>query len=594
MREKNILYSWKEIAEYLQCNKKTCSRWEKHLGLPILRFDARSKRSSVFAYKADLDQWLIQKKQVLEQNKMEGGQSKKIYGAAAGVAILTILALALISLRKSPSLFANVPTIAVAPFQYVDSSGYDQYLCEGITKEIIKNLSVTESLKIIPLPASFAAKNSPREITQMADEIKADYVLRGELKKENDQLCMFVEMSRGETGKIFWAKVFKEPVEKLTACLGDVARNIYEQLKIPKPLLPDQSVMDGLIQKFEAMDMFLKGNYILSHLEGDEKDPWKLYHQGSYYSNLGDEEANELAIKLFEQAIDTDARFAPAYLGLARCYTNYVNFNWHYDIGWLNKAEELANKAQALTPNLAEYFSLRIEICLIKQAYFEGDQSRQYSELAKEALVRYPYDAQLNSIVGYCHFMKYGKEGNEAEFKEALNFKEKAFWADPFSLKNIVYSELLMLKKEFDKALRVCSMINNNLPSPIVEFRLGEIYYFRGDLDKSEIIFKRFETPVGAKVCALHYLGMIEARRKNWEKALQIIKEIELLKPEKFVAFEDKLRLASIYAGLGQEKSARALLNSFYSDEKINKNRFVFKKYMEIDRNFENLRISSF
>ena len=58
-KKENLLLSWKEIAAYLDCNVRTCLRWEKKHGLPVHRVDEKS-RATVFAYKEELDDWLVQ------------------------------------------------------------------------------------------------------------------------------------------------------------------------------------------------------------------------------------------------------------------------------------------------------------------------------------------------------------------------------------------------------------------------------------------------------------------------------------------------------------------------------------------------------
>ena len=59
VKKENLLSSWKEIAAYLDCNVRTCLRWEKNHGLPVHRIDPTS-RSTVFAYTEELDEWLVQ------------------------------------------------------------------------------------------------------------------------------------------------------------------------------------------------------------------------------------------------------------------------------------------------------------------------------------------------------------------------------------------------------------------------------------------------------------------------------------------------------------------------------------------------------
>jgi len=56
------LDSWKEIAEYVNREIRTCQRWEKELGLPVYRINNKSTHSKVFAFKSEIDQWFKKKK----------------------------------------------------------------------------------------------------------------------------------------------------------------------------------------------------------------------------------------------------------------------------------------------------------------------------------------------------------------------------------------------------------------------------------------------------------------------------------------------------------------------------------------------------
>jgi tetratricopeptide (TPR) repeat protein len=186
--------------------------------------------------------------------------------------------------------------------------------------------------------------------------------------------------------------------------------------------------------------------------------------------------------------------------------------------------------------------------------------------------------------------MRFGEEGDEADFKKALEYKEKSFWLNPYELNNLVYAELLMLNKEFNKAIEVCNIVEKQDYSLMAKFRLGEIYYYLGDLDSSKAIFQQFNlTSLGIKIDSLFHLGMIHSQRGEGEKALEIIDDISLISPQEFVLY-DYFRLASIYMGLGMKKSGYNSLESFFNKLISKKMRFVWLKYIDIERNFDRVR----
>jgi len=186
--------------------------------------------------------------------------------------------------------------------------------------------------------------------------------------------------------------------------------------------------------------------------------------------------------------------------------------------------------------------------------------------------------------------MRFGEEGNEANFKKALHYKEKSFWLNPYGLNNLIYAELLMLNKEFYKAIDICNIVEKHDSSLMAKFRLGEIYYYLGDLDSSKAIFQQFDTAaLDLKIGSLFHMGMICSQRGEREKALKIIDDISLISPREYVLY-DYFRSASIYLSLGMKELGYKHLRSFLNKPTIIKMRYVFLKYIDIEKNFDRVR----
>lgn len=589
--EEEILDSWKAISNYLEKDIRTCSRWEKKLGLPIHRYDDSSSRSKVFAYKSEIDQWLKQRAVKKEIEKKSLWENRWVI---AGLLLLSLVAIRFafmlfpkwISSLRSPE---NL-SIAVFPFENHNSSEYDEYFSEGITNEIIQNITRLSELKVIP--AKPPAKNLQRSESpeDMAEDLGVDFFLKGRMEKNGDKIRLYVQLIRAKDEQNIWDGKFDGRLEDIFAIQENICKKINEILRIAKTQKGESASPKGGTHDYEAYDAYLKGSYILSRLSDESDDTWKLYHQGKYYWGKCTKESNELAINLFNQAIKIDSRFALAYIGLAHCYANYVNLFWDYNRIWLDKAEDLLKKARTISADLPEYYSTLIEIYLLKESCFNEETKGMAFELAQEGIQLFPNDAQLNSIVGYCYFQKYGEEGHEADFERALEYKEKSFWLNPYAISNIVYAEFLMLNRDFHKALEVCNVIERNDPSLMARFRLGEIYYYMGELEKSKAIFQEFENAVlGLKIHSLLYLGMIAAQQGKKDEALGIVEEVKRISPEKFI-MTDYLKISSIYMALGMEDLGLKYLEIFFYKYPAKKIAFIYYRYINIDKNFDNVR----
>jgi tetratricopeptide (TPR) repeat protein len=177
-------------------------------------------------------------------------------------------------------------------------------------------------------------------------------------------------------------------------------------------------------------------------------------------------------------------------------------------------------------------------------------------------------------------------------FNKALELNEESYYLRPYHVNNIRYAELLMLNREYERALTVCSGIQGGEASFMADYRTGEIYYYMGELDSSKAVFLQFEdaNDVDFNIGSLFYLGMIAAQRGDTSEAERILKKIKVIAPKEFDYFEDKIKIASIYMGIGKEELGYDYLQALFSKDKTYKTRYISLKYIEIDKNFDNYR----
>jgi tetratricopeptide (TPR) repeat protein len=429
-----------------------------------------------------------------------------------------------------------------------------------------------------------------QDAEMFGQKFRPDYLVMGEIGQEKDKIYLSISLIRVEDNKNLWNASYESDQDDILNISQSISHQIHEQLnvKVDEALFDQQN--RGKASDFLAFDTVLKGNFVLNRIAEQDDGPWKLYHQGHYYLGKFTQEDNEVAISFFNQAIEIDSNYALAYIGLAQCYTNYVNFWWDSGIEWLNTAEAMLEKAQEISPSLPEYYTTLIKIYLLREDFFNESMSEVVFELAKESIAKYPNQPQLNSVTGYCYLKKFGESGDQKDFEKALEYNERSFLLNPSSLNNIKFAELLMLKRKFYEAMEICYLIERADPSLFSKFMLGEIYYYMGDLEKSEEIFQQFDVPLNFKIHSLYYLAMIEAQRGESEEVEKIIREIEFIKPEDYRDLQVQLEMASIFFGIGDEESGYRYLESLFKDGRTKNDKFLNTKYLEIDKNFDNYR----
>jgi TolB-like protein len=594
MRNREILDSWKDISDYLDRDIRTCARWEKELGLPVYRFDKESPRSKVFAYKSEIDEWLKEKKIHKEIRKKPFLEKKRaIIGLVAAVALIIAVSIYLyMANRKFSPVHPENLSIAVLPSKSLNFSAHEQYISEGICNEIINSLSSIKNLRVIPTSSFARSENPDKYLEDIREKFKVSHFLKTQIEKNHDKLKICAQLVRAEDDETVWDLESQDRSENIFSLKEEICLKIHKRLNPNNETMSLLSLNNAKALNKGAFDNYLKGNHILTRANSEHDDPWKLYIQGKYYQEKWTKESNDYAINFFSMAVELDESFARAYIGLARCYVNYLNFNWDYDEKWLNKAEELLKKAASIDPECPEYYSTMTQVYLIKHLIFDENTKEKAFELARTGIQKYPGCPLLRSLLGFCHYLRYGENGNELEFNKALELNEESYYLRPYHINNIRYAELLMLNREYGRALAVCNGIQGGEASLIADYRTGEIYYYMGDLDNSEAVFLQFEdvNDVDSNIGSLFHLGMIAAQRGNTNEVERTINKISIIAPKEFNLFEDKLKMASIYMGMGKKELGYSCLEAFLNKEKTDETRYISLKYIEIDKNFDNYR----
>ncbi|MBD3415122.1 MAG: hypothetical protein GF421_11920 [Candidatus Aminicenantes bacterium] len=579
------LDSWKEISEYLKRDVRTCIRWKNLYSLPVHKIDEKSSYSRVFAYKSEIDQWLKEK----SNHKVKDSILTNKWTYVVLVAVLIPLITVYIYFRSNQQPFESSPdlsTLAVLPIQNTEPSQKINFICEGITNEIINRLILLNDLKVIPLDPQIQQSGMTHRPASDLQTLGAEYLLKGKTIHQKKGVRLSLKLIQVSTNSKIWEKQFDHPEKDITHIIESTYLKITELLNDSN----NEPPFLGSYMDHNSFIEYLKGEYILNNMKSGNTDPWKLYIKGKYLTGKCSPESNEVAINFFNKAIDLDQNFALPYIGLAQCYSNYVNFAWDTEKEWMEKAESLVNKAKSLSYEGPEFFSTAIEINLIQLVGFGENNSQTIDLLAEEGIKEYKNDPQLNSIVGYWNFLKFGKTGNNEFFKKALDFKERSFLLSPSSLNNMVYAELLMLNQEFAKSLDVCKNTERNNPSSFTKFRLGEVYYYQGDLNKSRFIFNQFENAdIKLKIDSLFFLAMISSQLGETKKTKQTINRIELLSPDN-TTNEDDLKMASIYFGLNEKELGYKHLIKHFKELMSEYNHFIDFKYIQIDQNFDAVR----
>ena len=225
------------------------------------------------------------------------------------------------------------PSIAVLPFVNMSGDPEQEYFSDGITEDLITDLSKISGLFVIARNSTFMYKGKPVKVDQVGQELGVRYVLEGSVRKVGDRVRITAQLVDASTGGHLWAERYDRDLEDIFALQDEVAQKIVSALAVKLTDDEQERLERGYTDNLEAYDYFLRG------LE---------------YFNRLTKEGTDQARRLFERAIDLDPEFAAAYGHMSLTHWLEWSFGWTQDLQCLEKAFELAQKAAALDDSLPE------------------------------------------------------------------------------------------------------------------------------------------------------------------------------------------------------------------------------------------------
>ena len=223
-------------------------------------------------------------------------------------------------------------SVAVLYFENLSGAKEDEYLRDGITEDVITELSKIRGLNIFSRPTVLAFRDKTVTPAQVGQQLGAAYVLTGTLRRSGARLRINAQLVDARTDFPLWSERFDREMKDVFEVQDEMARKIAEALRVT--LSPEE--LEALAVKptenLQAYDLYLRG---------------KRYARRQTRQDL------EFALQMFENAVAIDPSFALAYAACANaCAMFYCNYS--RDQVWVERAREASGKAVALRWDLPE------------------------------------------------------------------------------------------------------------------------------------------------------------------------------------------------------------------------------------------------
>lgn len=358
------------------------------------------------------------------------------------------------------------PSIAVLPFVNVGGDPEYEYFSDGITEEIINNLSKIPQLFIIARNSVFTYKGKSVKVQQVGRELGVRYILEGSVRMAGDRVRITAQLVDATTGGHLWSERYDRDLKDIFALQDEITMKILTAVRVK---LTEGEQVRVYADDAENLDSYIK---VL---------------QGMEYFYLFNWESNIQARRIFEDAIALDPKNSGAYSCLGWTYLMEIWFGLvESPDKSIEKAAELAQKAQSLNDTMDFSYSLLANVYLIKRQYENAVAA------AKRAVILNPNGADAHAHLGM--ILHYVGERDEA---------------------------ILLLKK----AIRL-----NPIPPNWYLFSLGDAYFGEEQYEEAILVYKRvlcrdpndLRTLTGL-VATYSMLGRDEQVRATVEEVLKLV-----------------------------------------------------------------------
>ncbi len=293
-----------------------------------------------------------------EKGRMKSWQWVALAGVALVVLVVGALALWSYYLRPSgssvPSQQTNAaklpdrPSIAVLPFDNMSGDPEQEYFSDGITEDLITDLSKVSGLFVIARNSVFTYKGKAVSVKQVGEELGVRYILEGSVRKANNRVRITAQLIDARTSGHIWAERYDKELKDIFDLQDEVTHEIVSALAVKLTEEEQKRVVR------QGTDNLMAYDYTLRGLE---------------YFNRYTKEANTQARKLFQKAIDLDPRYALAYSYIGHTHMMEWSFGWSRDPATIERAFVLAQQAIALEQSEPLAHALLSNIYLWRKQY---------------------------------------------------------------------------------------------------------------------------------------------------------------------------------------------------------------------------------
>ena len=452
------------------------------------------------------------------------------------LAALLVLAVAGVVLWPKPAVPKSsgaIRSIAVLPFaDFSPTGGGQEYFADGVTEELINDLSSIGALRVISRNSTMSYKNAHKPLPEIARELNVDAVVEGMVQRSGDRVKISADLVDARQDRNLWGHSYQGDLRDVLSLESEVAQAIAGEIQVHLSAQESASLSRKQVVNPRAYETYLHALYL-----------W----------NRRTPEDLRGALAEFNKAIEQDPTSALAWAGLADTYTLLVSASEMAPSQGMPLAEAAAKKALTLDNSLAQaHASLGIT-----EWTYEWDSTRSTAEFARaiELDPSYAVAREWYAVI----------LGHMGRFSEAQEQMQRARELDPYSVRaRVNTARLYYFSKQYDTAISMLEKIKQDEPHAWeVSAILGQAHLVIGKLDDAIRELERARSLQPSALRNLGVLGDAYGRAGKQDKALAIASELDTMSQSRYVS---PVFSALVYIGMGDKAQAFACLNKAYAE----------------------------
>jgi TolB-like protein len=244
----------------------------------------------------------------------------------------------------------SIRSIAVLYFENLSGVKEDEYLRDGITEDILTDLSKIKGLNVYPRTTVLAFRDQKATAADVCRQLRADYALEGSLRRAGNRLRINTQLVDAATGFPVWSERYDREMSDIFEVQDEIAHKIAEALRITLSPQEQAALAAKPTQNAQAYDLYLQGR--------------------SYARRLVRQDA-EFALQMFQNAVALDPSFALAHAAIASVCAQF-HYRHEQTDAWLERARQAGERAEALDPDSLDLAVARSWLSFIATHYEEA------------------------------------------------------------------------------------------------------------------------------------------------------------------------------------------------------------------------------